>query len=126
MPACIHRVDLSCLSPMIASAMLAHYHSGLSPVSSMAVCERRKGADWIGVGIGGASAGRDDKSAGKPFTAVFLASKVEIVDNWNVVGMQGTGRLRDLRACRACQCLRRKGRPRLLRQTIPSTHGEAA
>ncbi|SAL51299.1 acyl-CoA dehydrogenase [Caballeronia cordobensis] len=50
-----------------------------------------KGADWIGVGIGGAPAGSDDKNAGKPFTAVFRASEVEIVDNWNVVGMQGTG-----------------------------------
>ncbi|MDR5836158.1 acyl-CoA dehydrogenase family protein [Caballeronia sp. LZ034LL] len=50
-----------------------------------------KGADWIGVGIGGASASSDDKNAGKPFTAVFPANEVEIVDNWNVVGMQGTG-----------------------------------
>ncbi|MBN3505813.1 acyl-CoA dehydrogenase family protein [Burkholderia cenocepacia] len=50
-----------------------------------------KGADWIGVGIGGVPAGADDKNAGKPFTAVFPASEVEIVDNWNVVGMQGTG-----------------------------------
>jgi alkylation response protein AidB-like acyl-CoA dehydrogenase len=58
-----------------------------------------KGADWIGVGIGGTPAGSGDASAGKPFTAVFPASEVEIVDNWNVVGMQGTGshdlRLRD-------------------------------
>ncbi|TDG02843.1 flavin-dependent monooxygenase [Paraburkholderia guartelaensis] len=45
-----------------------------------------KGADWIGVGIGGAP-----DNAGKPFTAVFPSSEVEIVDNWNVVGMQGTG-----------------------------------
>jgi indole-3-acetate monooxygenase len=53
-----------------------------------------KGADWIGVGIGGApssASNADDKNAGKPFTAVFPASEVEIVDNWNVVGMQGTG-----------------------------------
>jgi indole-3-acetate monooxygenase len=53
-----------------------------------------KGADWIGVGIGGApssASNADDKNAGKPFTAVFPASDVEIVDNWNVVGMQGTG-----------------------------------
>ena len=50
-----------------------------------------KGADWFGVGIGGVPAGADDKNAGKPFTAVFPASEVEIVDNWNVVGMQGTG-----------------------------------
>ncbi|OLL32003.1 acyl-CoA dehydrogenase [Burkholderia sp. SRS-W-2-2016] len=50
-----------------------------------------KGADWIGVGIGGAPAKPGDANAGKPFTAVFPASEVEIVDNWNVVGMQGTG-----------------------------------
>jgi alkylation response protein AidB-like acyl-CoA dehydrogenase len=50
-----------------------------------------KGADWIGVGIGGAPGNADGSNAGKPFTAVFPASEVEIVDNWNVVGMQGTG-----------------------------------
>ncbi|MDR5759375.1 acyl-CoA dehydrogenase family protein [Caballeronia sp. LZ035] len=50
-----------------------------------------KGADWIGVGIGGAPASSDGTNAGKPFTAVFPANEVEIVDNWNVVGMQGTG-----------------------------------
>ncbi|CAE6783515.1 acyl-CoA dehydrogenase family protein [Paraburkholderia domus] len=50
-----------------------------------------KGADWIGVGIGGTPANAGDTNAGKPFTAVFPASEVEIVDNWNVVGMQGTG-----------------------------------
>ena len=58
-----------------------------------------KGADWIGVGIGGTPANSGDKGAGKPFTAVFPAHEVEIVENWNVVGMQGTGshdlRLRD-------------------------------
>lgn len=58
-----------------------------------------KGADWIGVGIGGTPASSGDAGAGKPFTAVFPAYEVEIVDNWNVVGMQGTGshdlRLRD-------------------------------
>jgi alkylation response protein AidB-like acyl-CoA dehydrogenase len=50
-----------------------------------------KGADWIGVGIGGAPGKPGEPNAGKPFTAVFPASEVEIVDNWNVVGMQGTG-----------------------------------
>ncbi|MBB5443048.1 MULTISPECIES: acyl-CoA dehydrogenase family protein [unclassified Paraburkholderia] len=50
-----------------------------------------KGADWIGVGIGGAPGKVGDANTGKPFTAVFPASEVEIVDNWNVVGMQGTG-----------------------------------
>jgi alkylation response protein AidB-like acyl-CoA dehydrogenase len=50
-----------------------------------------KGADWIGVGIGGAPGNVGDANAGKPFTAVFPASEVEVVENWNVVGMQGTG-----------------------------------
>ncbi|ABE33679.1 hypothetical protein DR64_4640 [Paraburkholderia xenovorans LB400] len=58
-----------------------------------------KGADWIGVGIGGTPANSGGAAAGKPFTAVFPAHEVEIVENWNVVGMQGTGshdlRLRD-------------------------------
>ncbi|WP_341316577.1 acyl-CoA dehydrogenase family protein [Paraburkholderia sp. IMGN_8] len=58
-----------------------------------------KGADWIGVGIGGTPANSGDTGAGRPFTAVFPAHEVEIVENWNVVGMQGTGshdlRLRD-------------------------------
>lgn len=50
-----------------------------------------KGADWIGVGIGGTPPGGPGPNAGKPLTAVFPTSEVEIVDNWNVVGMQGTG-----------------------------------
>ncbi|SNB80189.1 Acyl-CoA dehydrogenase [Pseudomonas sp. URIL14HWK12:I8] len=50
-----------------------------------------KGADWIGVGIGGTPANGGGAVAGKPLTAVFPASEVEIVENWNVVGMQGTG-----------------------------------
>lgn len=49
------------------------------------------GADWIGVGIGGLPAGAPSPDAGKPLTAVFPAHEVEIVENWNVVGMQGTG-----------------------------------
>jgi alkylation response protein AidB-like acyl-CoA dehydrogenase len=44
-----------------------------------------KGADWLGVGIGGGAPGS------KPRTAVFQPSQVEIVENWDVVGMQGTG-----------------------------------
>ncbi|MDN7863159.1 acyl-CoA dehydrogenase family protein [Burkholderia multivorans] len=48
-----------------------------------------KGADWIGVGIGGAAG--EGGAPGKPFTAVFPAAEVEIVENWRVVGMQGTG-----------------------------------
>jgi indole-3-acetate monooxygenase len=47
-----------------------------------------KGADWLGVGIG---TGNPGEAPGKPRTAVFPASQVEIIENWNVVGMQGTG-----------------------------------
>ncbi|MGF6574087.1 alkylation response protein AidB-like acyl-CoA dehydrogenase [Paraburkholderia sp. GAS333] len=47
-----------------------------------------KGADWLGVGI---STGNAGNAPGKPQTAVFRAEQVEIVENWNVVGMQGTG-----------------------------------
>jgi alkylation response protein AidB-like acyl-CoA dehydrogenase len=47
------------------------------------------GADWIGVGIG--AAGRQDGTAVQPLVAVFPAAEVEIVENWDVVGMQGTG-----------------------------------
>jgi alkylation response protein AidB-like acyl-CoA dehydrogenase len=46
-----------------------------------------KGADWLGVGISTGVPG----VPGKPRTAVFRPHQVEIVDNWNVVGMQGTG-----------------------------------
>ncbi|VVE71832.1 acyl-CoA dehydrogenase [Pandoraea captiosa] len=50
-----------------------------------------KGASWLGVGIGGTAANGGGAAAGKPLTAVFPASEVEIVDNWDVVGMQATG-----------------------------------
>jgi alkylation response protein AidB-like acyl-CoA dehydrogenase len=50
-----------------------------------------KGADWIGVGIGGTPASGAGAAAGKPLTAVFRADEVEIVDNWHVVGLRGTG-----------------------------------
>lgn len=42
-----------------------------------------KGADLLGVGIGAAG--------GKPRTAVFRAEQVDIVENWDVVGLKGTG-----------------------------------
>jgi indole-3-acetate monooxygenase len=48
-----------------------------------------KGADWLGVGIVVPSA--QGESTNKPLTAVFRAEEVEIVENWSVVGMQGTG-----------------------------------
>ncbi|CAE6752122.1 acyl-CoA dehydrogenase family protein [Paraburkholderia aspalathi] len=48
-----------------------------------------KGADWLGVGIG--AAGPSAGTPGKPRTAVFRPHQVEIVENWDVVGMQGTG-----------------------------------
>ncbi len=47
-----------------------------------------KGADWLGVGIG---TGKPGEAPGKPRTAVFKPQQVEIVEDWNVVGMQGTG-----------------------------------
>ncbi|MFM0205125.1 acyl-CoA dehydrogenase family protein [Paraburkholderia fungorum] len=66
-----------------------------------------KGADWLGVGIGatglgatgsgaagsgaGGSGGGSPSAPGKPRTAVFRPHQVEIVENWDVVGMQGTG-----------------------------------
>ncbi|WP_339487280.1 acyl-CoA dehydrogenase family protein [Pseudomonas sp. EL_65y_Pfl2_R95] len=43
-----------------------------------------KGADVLGVGIGGGP-------GGKPRTAIFPADQVEIVENWDVVGLKGTG-----------------------------------
>lgn len=52
-----------------------------------------KGADWIGVGIQ-VEAGlalNGAKAAGPVYMAVCPAGEVEIVDNWDVVGMQGTG-----------------------------------
>ncbi|WP_153101104.1 acyl-CoA dehydrogenase family protein [Paraburkholderia hayleyella] len=51
-----------------------------------------KGADWLGVGIGtGNGTGNGAQAPGKPHTAVLRPDQVEIVENWNVVGMQGTG-----------------------------------
>lgn len=49
-----------------------------------------KGADWLGVGIG-VGAPTAPGTGGKPRTAVFRPHQVEIVENWDVVGMQGTG-----------------------------------
>lgn len=51
-----------------------------------------KGAEWLGVGI-------DDGGSTKPRMAIFKAAELEIVENWEVVGMLGTGS-HDLRAHR--------------------------
>lgn len=50
-----------------------------------------KGADWLGVGIGIGIGTGAPGVPGKPRTAVFRPHQVEIVENWDVVGMQGTG-----------------------------------
>ncbi|MCA1325820.1 acyl-CoA dehydrogenase family protein [Herbaspirillum sp. alder98] len=47
-----------------------------------------KGADMLGVGIGAAVPGQ---VGAKPRTAVFPPEKVEIIDNWDVMGLAGTG-----------------------------------
>ncbi|MFJ3776307.1 acyl-CoA dehydrogenase family protein [Streptomyces sp. NPDC090075] len=44
------------------------------------------GADILGVGIPG-----DESTAGKPRTALLRPGQVEIVQEWDVVGMRGTG-----------------------------------
>ncbi len=49
-----------------------------------------KGADWIGVGIKNDAPSVNGEPA-PALMAVCPADEVEIVDNWNVVGMQGTG-----------------------------------
>lgn len=49
-----------------------------------------KGADWIGVGIKSNAAPVNGQPAAA-LMAVCPASEVEIIDNWDVVGMQGTG-----------------------------------
>ena len=43
-----------------------------------------KGADVLGVGIG-------VSEGGKPLTAVLKPEDVEIIENWEVIGMRGTG-----------------------------------
>lgn len=47
-----------------------------------------KGADMLGVGIGAAVPGQP---GAKPRTAVLPPEQVEIVDNWDVMGLAGTG-----------------------------------
>lgn len=68
-----------------------------------------KGADWIGVGIKDSS-GPDDGTPKPALMAVMPASDIEIIDNWNVVGMQGTGshdtRLKDKFVAHEWTCAR--------------------
>lgn len=47
-----------------------------------------KGADLLGVGIG---VGQPGQPGAKPRTAVLPPSQVEILDNWDVMGLGGTG-----------------------------------
>lgn len=50
-----------------------------------------KGADWIGVGIEGRDADMPADAPPRVMMAVAPAAEVEIIDNWNVSGMEGTG-----------------------------------
>ncbi|WP_433693953.1 acyl-CoA dehydrogenase family protein [Herbaspirillum seropedicae] len=77
-----------------------------------------KGADWIGVGI---KDGGGDEGAPRPaLMAVMPAAEVEIIDNWNVVGMQGTGshdtRLKDKFVAHEWTCAR--GAPGLIDEPL--------
>jgi alkylation response protein AidB-like acyl-CoA dehydrogenase len=71
-----------------------------------------KGADWLSVGIGVEQP--VDETGAKPrprlLIAVAPADEIEIVDNWDVVGMQGTGshdlRLKDKFIPEAWTCVR--------------------
>ena len=49
------------------------------------------GADWIGVGIAGVPQGAGPDAPPTVMMAVAPAAEVEIVDCWDVSGMQGTG-----------------------------------
>lgn len=49
------------------------------------------GADWIGVGIEGRGTSADGSDVPKVMMAVAPASEVEIIQSWNVSGMEGTG-----------------------------------
>lgn len=51
-----------------------------------------KGAEILGVGIGAnAGAGAPGQQGFKPRTALLRPQQVEIVDNWDVMGLSGTG-----------------------------------
>jgi alkylation response protein AidB-like acyl-CoA dehydrogenase len=73
------------------------------------------GADWLSVGIG-VEQPPDEKGGKRPpklLIAVAPADEIEIVDNWEVVGMQGTGshdlRLQDKFIPEAWTCVRGAG-----------------
>ncbi|NUU02109.1 acyl-CoA dehydrogenase family protein [Herbaspirillum robiniae] len=78
-----------------------------------------KGADWIGVGIKNDAPPVDGVPA-PAIMAVMPASEVEIVHNWNVVGMQGTGshdtRLQDKFVAHEWTCAR--GAPGLIDEPL--------
>ncbi len=78
-----------------------------------------KGADWIGVGIKD-TRGPDDGKQKPALMAVMPAAEIEIVDNWNVVGMQGTGshdtRLKDKFVAHEWTCAR--GAPGLIDEPL--------
>lgn len=79
-----------------------------------------KGADWIGVGIATSDAGGAAARAPEVRMAVAPADEIEIIDNWEVVGMQGTGshdtRVQDKYYDRAWTCLR--GAPSEIDETL--------
>ena len=49
------------------------------------------GADWIGVGIAGVPQGAEPDAPPTVMMAVAPAEEVEIIETWDVSGMQGTG-----------------------------------
>ncbi|WP_313807055.1 acyl-CoA dehydrogenase family protein [Sphingobium sp.] len=50
-----------------------------------------KGADWIGVGIATRPDWAGENDPPEVRMAIAPAAEIEIIDNWQVVGMQGTG-----------------------------------
>lgn len=78
-----------------------------------------KGADWIGVGIKSSTPPLNGMPA-PVLMAVCPADEVEIVDNWDVVGMQGTGshdtRLKDKFFAYEWTCVR--GAPGLIDEPL--------
>ncbi|MFD4872530.1 acyl-CoA dehydrogenase family protein [Streptomyces sp. NPDC058420] len=50
-----------------------------------------KGADVLGVGIKSSGEKAGQRNAGRPLTAVMRPEQLEIVENWDVIGLRGTG-----------------------------------